>query len=267
MKRFLRAAILTLLGSASLAAGLTPTERHAAERLVRAYPAFLSRVEGNALVWKDGTRMPLRRARAATYPARLDRPGLLDQLGTVYPACGPLRVPARNEDPGRARYAPLFLKMYGSTAGQVATHLDTVNWFGQRLQVTRVNGAAASLRAVAAELGRQPGLPRYARPSAGTFLWRSVAGTSRPSLHAFGAAIDLNTRFSHYWRWEGYREGQAGIVYRNELPLALVRVFERHGWIWGGRWYHHDTMHFEYRPELTGPEACAHSPRHDKPPT
>jgi peptidoglycan LD-endopeptidase CwlK len=29
-----------------------------------------------------------------------------------------------------------------------------------------------------------------------------------------------------------------------------VRVFEKHGFIWGGRWYHYDTMHFEYRPEL-----------------
>jgi len=27
-------------------------------------------------------------------------------------------------------------------------------------------------------------------------------------------------------------------------------VFERHGFIWGGRWWHYDTMHFEYRPEL-----------------
>ena len=23
-----------------------------------------------------------------------------------------------------------------------------------------------------------------------------------------------------------------------------------HGFIWGGKWYHYDTMHFEFRPEL-----------------
>jgi hypothetical protein len=34
--------------------------------------------------------------------------------------------------------------------------------------------------------------------------------------------------------------------------MAIVRVFERHGFIWGGRWRHYDTMHFEYRPELIG---------------
>ena len=28
------------------------------------------------------------------------------------------------------------------------------------------------------------------------------------------------------------------------------------GAIWGGRWFHYDTMHFEYRPELIEPEHC-----------
>jgi hypothetical protein len=31
-----------------------------------------------------------------------------------------------------------------------------------------------------------------------------------------------------------------------------VAVFEREGFIWGGKWYHFDPIHFEYRPELTG---------------
>jgi D-alanyl-D-alanine carboxypeptidase len=29
-----------------------------------------------------------------------------------------------------------------------------------------------------------------------------------------------------------------------------VRIFEKQGFVWGGYWYHFDTMHFEYRPEL-----------------
>ena len=32
--------------------------------------------------------------------------------------------------------------------------------------------------------------------------------------------------------------------------MDIVRIFEKHGFIWGGRWYHYDTMHFEYRPEM-----------------
>ncbi len=38
--------------------------------------------------------------------------------------------------------------------------------------------------------------------------------------------------------------------WRNRIPVEIVRIFERHGFIWGGAWYHYDTMHFEYRPEL-----------------
>ncbi|MFY4861157.1 M15 family metallopeptidase, partial [Aliarcobacter butzleri] len=38
--------------------------------------------------------------------------------------------------------------------------------------------------------------------------------------------------------------------YKNKIPLEIVEIFEKYGFIWGGRWYHFDTMHFEYRPEL-----------------
>ena len=37
---------------------------------------------------------------------------------------------------------------------------------------------------------------------------------------------------------------------RTTVPKEIVDVFEKYGFIWGGRWYHYDTMHFEYRPEL-----------------
>ncbi len=38
--------------------------------------------------------------------------------------------------------------------------------------------------------------------------------------------------------------------FRNRIPLGIVTICEKHGFIWGGTWYHGDTMHFEYRPEL-----------------
>ena len=43
---------------------------------------------------------------------------------------------------------------------------------------------------------------------------------------------------------------KGAIPYKNRFPLGLAGLFERYGFIWGGRWYHYDTMHFEYRPEL-----------------
>ena len=32
--------------------------------------------------------------------------------------------------------------------------------------------------------------------------------------------------------------------------MGIVHIFEKHGFIWGGRWLHYDTMHFEFRPEF-----------------
>ena len=53
--------------------------------------------------------------------------------------------------------------------------------------------------------------------------------------------------FSDYWYW---RPHGASILYRNRMPPEIVTIFEKHGFIWGGKWYHFDTMHFEFRPEL-----------------
>ena len=70
------------------------------------------------------------------------------------------------------------------------------------------------------------------------------------SVHAFGAAIDINVKSAHYWRWA--KPNQQGVYqWRNKIPKKIIDIFEKHGFIWGGRWYHFDTMHFEYRPELT----------------
>jgi hypothetical protein len=30
----------------------------------------------------------------------------------------------------------------------------------------------------------------------------------------------------------------------------IVKIFEKYGFIWGGKWFVFDNMHFEYRPEI-----------------
>ena len=67
-------------------------------------------------------------------------------------------------------------------------------------------------------------------------------------MHGYAAAIDLNLDYSDYWLWNA--RSSVSIPYKNRFPQQIVEIFERHGFIWGGRWYHYDTMHFEYRPEL-----------------
>ncbi len=75
------------------------------------------------------------------------------------------------------------------------------------------------------------------------------ASRSQRSMHGYGIAIDLASAQADYWRWSGGERAR----YRNRLPAEIVAAFERHGFIWGGRWRHFDTMHFEYRPELIAP--------------
>ncbi len=154
--------------------------------------------------------------------------------------------------------------MYGDCRkGEVTPHLETVVWLpvksGQRLQVSAVNGVADRLAAVSQELDAlAPSYDKFLIPSAGTYNCRTIAGTDRVSAHGYGIAIDLAVKESDYWRWAAKSNGK--IAYKNRIPLEIVHIFERHGFIWGGRWYHYDTMHFEYRPELLPPLAPLNRP-------
>jgi hypothetical protein len=75
-----------------------------------------------------------------------------------------------------------------------------------------------------------------------------VADTGKPSMHASGAAIDINSKNTDYWVWAGKKAG-GPIPYKNRIPFEIVEIFEAEKFVWGGKWYHYDTMHFEYRPE------------------
>ena len=113
-----------------------------------------------------------------------------------------------------------------------------------------MNGAAQALQAVSDEADLRAELKPFVT-GASTFNWRPIAGTRRLSPHSFGIAIDVCVGKSDYWRWSNRGAGESDtIAYCNRMAAELVRIFERHGFVWGGRWYHYDTMHFEYRPEL-----------------
>ena len=251
-------AIAVCLGCASntTAQETAPPFMRDVARLVSAYPDFLDRIEGNSLIWKDGTRMPIDDGKGVKdAETRLQSADIKDMFFAPYPAGGPAVAPDVDVDPGRARYEPFFHKMYGDCrTGGAQMNLVDVVWlprkWGKPLRVTRVNGVAEKLKAVSREIDALPArFDEYVRPSAGTFNCRTIAGTNRGSAHGLGIAIDIATRRSHYWRWE--KPGANGRhAYRNDIPMEIVRIFEKHGFIWGGRWYHYDTMHFEYRPEL-----------------
>jgi D-alanyl-D-alanine carboxypeptidase len=224
--------------------------------LVAAYPAELSRIENGELVWKDGVRMPIRaQPPGRPYEQRLATPDIADMFSIAYPRGAPTGPPAVDDDPGRIRYEPFFRKMYGDCAkGDVTPRLRRVAWMPARhggfVEITTVNGVDKQLEAVVRDLETLPAaMTRYLVPSGGTYNCRAIAGTDRRSMHAYGAAIDISTKTTDYWLWTRPK-GSGPIPYRNQVPYQIVQIFERHGFIWGGKWYHYDTMHFEYRPEL-----------------
>lgn len=233
------------------------------DRLIASYPEVLSRVDGNRLILKDGgPAITIDDGKAKSHAEALVDADVEDMLRQVYPHGSCETRPAVDFDPGRVRSQDLMMRLYGGTRRQVADRLTTIDWFGTRLQVTTAFGVDKALIAVRDELKALPGnLRRPALKSAGTFNWRNIAGTDRLSVHSFGAAIDLDTSYADYWRWAGGKPGNVP-VYKNRMPMEIVEIFERHGFIWGGRWYHYDTMHFEYRPELiaisraAGADAC-----------
>ncbi len=226
----------------------------AIDELVATYEHHIAGRQGNMLIWKDGSQMKIDDGLEKSHQQRLKHADIEDMMRQAYPVgkCSYAR-PARNFDPGRVRNDTFFRKIYGNSARQVKSHLVTVKWFGRRLRVTSINNVDEQLRKVAADLAKLPRkLRKYLAPSAGTFNWRKIAGTRRLSVHSFGAAIDINTKYADYWRWSGGKPGNVP-AYHNKIPVAIIEAFEDHGFIWGGKWYHYDTMHFEYRPELLRP--------------
>ena len=228
------------------------------QKLVQAYPDFIKSATDNTITWKDGTVMQFDDdIKNKKFEQLLNSPDLEDMFAFDYPKTKDYLPIARNQDAGRIRKEDFFLKMYGKTKQEVQSKLTTIVWLPKTLkttlQVTTVNNVHKKLEAISAELDQKPHLLTYLTDVGGTFNWRNIAGTTRMSAHSFGTTIDINVKYSNYWRWAAKNPTEDSpmiIEYKNRIPYEIVAIFEKHGFIWGGKWYHYDTMHFEYRPEL-----------------
>jgi poly-gamma-glutamate synthesis protein (capsule biosynthesis protein) len=194
-----------------------------------------------------GEQFPYDDGRSKSFEEKLESPDLKDMLSIPYRP-GPLTPVVReDEDPGRIRHEPLFHAAYGATKEQV--DVVPIDFLGQRLRVHRKVAPAFGrvARRLEAALAKEPALRPYLTNVGGTFHWRKIANTQRQSAHSYGVSLDLNPARAHYWEWA---KPKHPVRWRNTVPQSIVDAFEAEGFIWGGRWYHYDTMHFEYRPEL-----------------
>ena len=227
--------------------------------LMEVYPDFVKGYKNGNLVMSDGSTIVYDDGRKKSFVELLDDADPEDMFTFTYDLNS--WTPGKMQDAGRSRCEALFKKMYGNSAKAVSSKLVAVRWpFGaatngggvnkniKTVKFTTVNGANKQLEKVVAELEQHPELHKYLAQS-GAFYWRPVRGAKRQSAHSYGMTIDIGVKFSDYWRHQSTNEN-ANITYRNKYPHEIVEIFEKYGFIWGGRWYHYDTMHFEYRPEI-----------------
>lgn len=216
--------------------------------LLKAYPDQIKGFEDGELIFADGSRMLYDDNKEKEFEFMLDNSSPKDMFYVAYPDS--LGTPEYLADAGRSRSEPLFKKMYGNNRSEISSKLTTVEWFGGPVRFIDVNGAAEQLRKLKKELDMHPELHKYLK-SSGTFYWRNVRGADRLSAHSYGIAIDLGVDQSDYWLWKNPKASETDkIGYNNRFPIEIAEIFEKYGFIWGGAWYHYDTMHFEYRPEI-----------------
>jgi hypothetical protein len=170
-------------------------------------------------------------------------------------------VERRNTIPP-ARHPGLFTRLWGVTDARSADRRSRALKFlgkGVRVHLDLV----PVLRHVQGEIRERartdPELARFIRSirTVSGLYWRKIARTKTLSFHSFGAAVDVVSanpkRKETYWLWAKARDKEwytRPLSVRHMPPASFVEVFEKYGFVWGGKWLFYDTLHFEYRPEI-----------------
>jgi len=174
----------------------------------------------------------------------------------------PLTEPMHVVEPMPIHCTDVLEVLWGATEAEVREHGRGVRFLDHRMYVNELilNPLAAVEQEVDALALTDSVVAAWVADIEITYSFtsRDIAGSPTRSQHAFGMAFDLvptSYRGRHaYWRWSRALEGdewrEIPIPERWSVPDAVVAIFERHGFIWGGKWARFDTMHFEYRPEI-----------------
>jgi peptidoglycan L-alanyl-D-glutamate endopeptidase CwlK len=207
----------------------------------------------------------------------LNAPSLIEQFLPVYiPGKEWQSHPDHDGHAGRFRELNFFKAIFGSSEKEVQEKLIPIKWLEKSFENKTISVSSALdinkvFQKLSAALDSLDTLSetkkfKFLEEISGTFNWRVIAGTERLSAHSFGMTLDLNCNYCEYWLWDYQKEHAASVdekmlteenilakelpEWRNRVPFEIVDIFEKHGFIWGGKWRKYDTMHFEYRPEF-----------------
>ncbi len=92
------------------------------------------------------------------------------------------------------------------------------------------------LKEIGDKYGDKPGIMEEVLDYGGVFNFRLKRGGSSYSVHAWGAAIDLDAddnSFRDNWPM------------KSDMPLEIMECFSKEGWTSAGAFWNFDSMHFE----------------------
>jgi hypothetical protein len=213
-------------------------------------PVFFMR--GRAIHFEDGRLLD------ASRPNRRESCDPLFYRYPLDPVTEPPAVPA--DFPSACR--DVLEALWGDDETEIRRHTRGVRFLNRRMIVNQI--LLEPLAAVERDLLQ---LAARSAPVAAwiasieiaySFIVRDISAADTPSYHGWGLAFDLVPSSYEgravYWRWSRAldREGWQSIPMagRWSPPHAAIEVFERHGFVWGGKWAYFDMIHFEYRPEI-----------------
>jgi len=215
------------------------------EMLIKHYPQVLE-VKDNFVFFINGEKLIFDDGKSKSKKELLEDSDVEDMFFEEYP-----KEQILDGDPGRYRSSDFFKNIYGKTKEEIEKNIVRIEWFdGTKIGVTTINGVHKKLQKISREISKLPEeIKEVAKKPAGGYYFRYIKGTKRLSMHSFGAAFDLNRNVGEYWLEDAHDKSNLTCC-KKQIPKEIVEIFEREGFIWGGKWYSFDTIHFEYRPEL-----------------
>ena len=198
---------------------------------------------------------------------RMLEEGRLEERTECDPIFYPYSLAPLTEPPPAPEEFPTYCRdvlesLWGRTEGEIRRHGRSARFLDHRVFVNEIliGPLTAVERDLLAASSRDNSVARWIEDLSITysFIIRDVAGAQSQSYHGWGLAIDMvPTSYEGlhvYWRWSRVfdRDGwhRIPVEQRWSPPPPVVEIFERHGFVWGGKWAHFDSMHFEYRPEI-----------------
>lgn len=230
---------------------------HSPQCYKEGYDSLIESANKTSIVLKNGTVLPYyTNTKKESWEDKINNADLATQLSLPYKIGKIDTKPPYLFDSGRLRYQPFFEALYGKNKKEIEKNLVQIEWptsqGNTKILINKIGDIDKKLFLIGQEIAKLPPHERIWSDNPSTYYYRTIKDTNRVSMHSFGIAIDISPSKAEYWKNEA-KDETAKISYKNSVPLSVVEIFEKYGFIWGGRWYHYDTMHFEYRPELLAP--------------